>query len=152
MTGPGESARVFLEALYRRIGPSSFTLEAVVEAARPEESPIHGHFTWDDTAAAHERRLDQAASLVRMVHISRVTDAGELRVRMFHAERDVRPSATPRTYVHWDDVKDDSAMIASLSVAMERDWKAFERRWSHVAAWRDFILGKADELREEETA
>lgn len=147
MTGPSETARHFLEALYQKLG-TAFTLDAIVEAARPKNSPIHVHFTWDNAQAAHERRLDQAAALVRTVHITRVTDAGELRVRMFHAERDVRPSATPGTYVHWDDIQNDPGMVISLSVAMERDWQVFENRWRHVSVWRDFILGKADEVRE----
>lgn len=38
--------------------------EAVVEAARPKRSPIHGAFEWDDTAAAHQHRLKQARDLV----------------------------------------------------------------------------------------
>ncbi len=37
---------------------------ALVEKARPTNSPIHDAFTWDDTKAAQERRLEQARYLI----------------------------------------------------------------------------------------
>ena len=39
--------------------------EAVVEAARPESSPLHNSFTWDDDDAAHNYRIWQARQLIR---------------------------------------------------------------------------------------
>ena len=39
--------------------------EDVVEAARPANSPLHTRFTWDDSAAAHQFRLEQARTLIR---------------------------------------------------------------------------------------
>jgi hypothetical protein len=48
----------------------------VVNAARPEESPLHSHFEWDDSEAAEEYRLYQARYLIR--NTPRVTfDDGE---------------------------------------------------------------------------
>lgn len=45
---------------------------SVVSHARPESSPLHEFFTWDDTAAAEKCRLDEASRLVRSVRIVRV--------------------------------------------------------------------------------
>lgn len=39
--------------------------QAVVDAARDEESPLHGAFEWDDGEAAQKYRLLQAQSLIR---------------------------------------------------------------------------------------
>lgn len=39
--------------------------EDVVEAARPKTSILHKYFTWDDSKAANERRIDQARGLLR---------------------------------------------------------------------------------------
>jgi hypothetical protein len=47
--------------------------EKVVEAARREESPLHSHFDWNDTAAAQAWRIHQARNLIRVV----VTFIGE---------------------------------------------------------------------------
>jgi len=45
------------------------TPELVLERARQEDSPLHGHFTWDQAKAAYERNLDQARSLIRSVKV-----------------------------------------------------------------------------------
>lgn len=40
--------------------------EKVVEAARPNSSPLHNRFEWDDTEAAQQYRLWQARHLIRV--------------------------------------------------------------------------------------
>ncbi|MFQ3666657.1 MAG: hypothetical protein SNJ79_11630 [Sphingomonadaceae bacterium] len=40
--------------------------EAVVVAAADPSSPLHDLFEWDDTAAAHQHRLNQARNLIRV--------------------------------------------------------------------------------------
>lgn len=39
--------------------------EDVVKAARPVDSPLHTRFTWDDSEAANQYRLEQARKLIR---------------------------------------------------------------------------------------
>jgi len=46
-----------------------FTPESVLADAVSEASPLHPAFTWDDAQAAAERRLEQAAYLIRSVTI-----------------------------------------------------------------------------------
>jgi hypothetical protein len=41
--------------------------EDVVAAARPEKSPLHRFFTWDDTEAAERYRIYEARNLLRCV-------------------------------------------------------------------------------------
>lgn len=43
----------------------------VVEAARPDSSPIHSLFTWDNTKAAEKWREDEARSLIRSIRVVR---------------------------------------------------------------------------------
>lgn len=40
--------------------------DAVVEAARPESSPLHSRFEWNDGKAAEEYRIWQARQLIRV--------------------------------------------------------------------------------------
>jgi hypothetical protein len=40
--------------------------EAVVAKARSASSPLHSHFEWDNTIAAHQYRLEQARHLIRV--------------------------------------------------------------------------------------
>ncbi len=40
--------------------------EIVVERARPESSPLHSRFEWDNTVAGHQYRIWQARHLIRV--------------------------------------------------------------------------------------
>jgi len=57
-----------------QLGGGRLVPELVIEDARPVTSPLHDAFTWDDTRAAHERRLDQARTLIRSVKINATVD------------------------------------------------------------------------------
>lgn len=58
-----EVAGQALDAIQKRDG--KIETVAVVEAATPEDSPLHPAFEWRDDVAAHQYRLDQARGLVR---------------------------------------------------------------------------------------
>jgi len=45
------------------------TAEIVLKEASAQTHPLHGYFEWDDTAAAHQYRLEQARLLLRSVLI-----------------------------------------------------------------------------------
>lgn len=56
-----------LRAIHSRDGV--LTCEAVVDAARPENSPLHDYFTWSDSFAAERYRLIEAGRLIATVRI-----------------------------------------------------------------------------------
>lgn len=55
-----------LERLARQYG-GVLKPEAVVDAARDEQSPLHDSFEWDDSKAAQSHRLWQARQLISVV-------------------------------------------------------------------------------------
>lgn len=58
--------------------------EKVVEAARPKTSPLHDYFTWDDSYAAQQWRLEQARQLIRVVvDVIDMPDKTQREVRVF---------------------------------------------------------------------
>jgi hypothetical protein len=61
-----EAIRVELHKLDKK---GELTPNAVVDAARDIESPMHSWFQWDDAEAAHSYRLDQARALIRRVTV-----------------------------------------------------------------------------------
>lgn len=56
-----------LRALHSRDGV--LTCEAVLDAARPKNSPLHSYFTWEDSRAAERYRLIEAGRLIATVRI-----------------------------------------------------------------------------------
>lgn len=59
----------------------------IVEAAVPEDAPLHPAFEWDDEKASHQYRLMQARRLVRAVTVS-VADADDPRSVYVHVAAD----------------------------------------------------------------
>lgn len=125
------SALEQLERIYVRDG--ALTPIAVVEDARPEESPLHHRFEWDDLVAGELFRLNQAAALIRSVHVTiQVPGRKEpSRVRAYVStagseELDDELSLTGR-YVALADL-DDRAKGAVLAM-MQRDWRTFKKKY-----------------------
>lgn len=72
-----------LGEIFERIG--DVTPAAVVDAARPVESPIHPLFTWDDTVAAEKCRRMEASHHIRHLEVVIKVEAGrEVSTRAFH--------------------------------------------------------------------
>lgn len=55
----------------------------LVEAARPETSPLHRYFQWDDTEAAKQYRIVQARGLLRVCVRYEPSGNEKLEVRVF---------------------------------------------------------------------
>lgn len=66
-----EMVRDELERLEDQAG--RLTPSIVIEAAKDEQSPLHGYFEWDDSIAAENYRLEQARTLIRSV-VLHITD------------------------------------------------------------------------------
>lgn len=62
------------------------TPEDLLEEARPEESPIHNCFEWNDSIAAEQFRLQQARSMIIALQITR-TDETPVK-KYFHITQD----------------------------------------------------------------
>jgi hypothetical protein len=69
-----------LLSLYDRDG--GLRPDAVIEEARNEQSPLHEHFEWDDSEAAHRYRQAQARQLIGKVTVS-FRDEPSVNVRGF---------------------------------------------------------------------
>src|SRR4030095_15180815 len=79
----------------------------IIQAAQAEDSPLHRHFTWDDTIAAVLRREDEARRLVASIVVTYVDNRGrEARVPAFISVR--REDGRARDY--W------SAMTLAMDV------------------------------------
>lgn len=55
------------------------TAELVADAAKSDESALHGYFQWDDAKAARQNRLETARLIIRSLGYT-IVDAGERKV------------------------------------------------------------------------
>jgi hypothetical protein len=130
-------AREVLDHLLEEYG--ELTPAMVVEAARPEDSPIHGHFEWDDDVAAEAHRRDQARRLIRKVKVVYGVDeeGREKTVRAFVSAR--QEPKGPRAYRPTEEVLQNPIARQLLLREFERDWLQFRARYEHLAEFWQVI-------------
>lgn len=61
----------------------ALTSQNVLESARSEKSPIHSLFEWDDTKAAEQYRLKQAAQIICNLTVEIETDDKPIECRAY---------------------------------------------------------------------
>ena len=92
-----------LQALYEENG--RLDPHDVVESAADPASPLHSRFTWDNSAAAHQWRLEQARNLIRTVTIQRIE----------------QPAAEPRKIRAWVHDPGTNGYVSTEDVAKQPD-------------------------------
>ena len=76
----------------------TLTAESVLNDAANPASPLHSHFQWDDSKAAHAYRIDQARTLIRSVRL--VITTNEVAVRTVAYVRDPNKPAQEGGYIN----------------------------------------------------
>ena len=90
--------------------------QSVVEHARASTSALHRHFTWDDTQAAHEYRLEEARRLIRCAVALLPSVDVEYRAFVSLMSDRVRPGGGYRvtTNVLTDDARREELLLQAL--------------------------------------
>ena len=118
----------------------------VVKDASDESSPLHSYFTWDDTEAAHQYRLDQARTLIRNVKVEVTTSTA--RVAAPYYIRDPRVLPSQQGYGSLAELRDESTVAAdALRYEFDRVVGALERAVSIAEALG--MESKVDEFLQE---
>lgn len=117
---------------------------AVVDAARAPRHALHPFFEWNDAAAAHKFRLDQARSLIRTIHaVDEGADEGTAQAFISVSDR------TGTSYRRLADVKANADLQAHVLAAAERDLVAFETRYRSLMSVCAIVQQARERLIEE---
>lgn len=100
--------------------------EGLVRASKPESSPTHHLFEWDDTKAGALYRLEQAARLIRSIDI-RFTEDSEP-VRAFPSVR----FGTERHHVPMQKVVTNKEMMSALLEEAKHEAAEWARRYDRL--------------------
>lgn len=113
------------------------TPEIVLQEAKRKNSPLHPFFCWDNTKAAEEYRLIQAASLIRRIKITiPSSDETSIKVRAFinvcpQAEAEETPEEQARgVYVSFQHATTVESYREQMIANCKRDVEAFRRKYS----------------------
>lgn len=125
-----------LQAIHDDAG--RLTPALVVEAARPDDHPLHPRFEWDDSIAGEQWRRQQAHELIQSVRIVYTKPGSEQQssVRAFHAVRDEQGHA----YRPTDEILADPLLTKMLMADMKREWTTLRARYEAFAEFRELVL------------
>jgi hypothetical protein len=128
--------QVFGEALAKITETNGGYLEPddVVQAAKADSHPLHPHFEWDDSVAAHAYRLDQARSIIRIVRVLDDEAADGTTRAFLSIKDDGRVSYRAIT-----DVKSSLQLQLAVLNQAERDLDAFVRRYQDMTDICDLV-------------
>lgn len=121
-----------LEAHGNRLSP-----RILVEAATPEESPLHGFFEWNDAKAGEKYRLAQAGALIRQWH-GAVLKIDE-KAKVVHIES-VRRLQSPGglrghgqdSYRPVEDILSDPEQREDLLATVLKELQAYRKRYAEL--------------------
>lgn len=116
----------------------SLTPADVVDAARPDDHPLHDRFEWDDLVAGEKWRSTQAAELIRSVRIVFTrTNGEESSVRFFHSTHE--DDGGSAAYQPLEEIVTDPMATRILLNQMEREWKQFKARYGRLAEFVELL-------------
>jgi hypothetical protein len=118
--------------------------EAVVEAARDVDSPLHDRFDWDDSSAAHQFRLEQARKLITQYPITIVRPDPQM-VNVVITRDD---GSSRRVYVPIDRAVADPDLYEQVVADAKRGIQAYRNRLSAFERAREVVTRLDEALRE----
>ena len=126
-----------LKAIAKRDG-GLLRPQAVVDAARPEDSPLHGAFCWDDTEAARLYRLDQAQRLIRSFKIEIESDGETVDIPAFiNVSSDRSSGRDMNPYRMTQDVMKSEDLLAAAEKDALEQLRGIRNRYKNIKRLSD---------------
>lgn len=147
------AAQAILEEIYRRRG--ALSPELLVDEATDPGHPMHSQFEWDDTEAARQYRLVQAAQIIRNVKVTITPSeaAKPIRVRAWVARQELTDvdvqsgeDVTAGQYIPVEVVAADPNLKTAWANTLIRDWKRLRKRADDAQWFLDYIAADLQEM------
>ena len=122
-----------LERLEREHG--KVTPQIILDDARPDNSPLHKCFEWDDAKAAEEYRLQQARGILTALTVTVETTSEPIQVRAFVNVSPVNEKVGSVVAVIRA-MSDEESKRNVLNMAM-RELRQFEKKYSALKELAD---------------
>jgi hypothetical protein len=116
---------------------------AVVDAARDPDSPLHPCFEWDDGVAAEMHRRSQARALIRAVRTVQTED--DEPVRRFWS---VRGDDNRVAYRSVTDILASSDLQKRLLMQADKELSEFSKRYRELQDVCAFVLNARERIKE----
>jgi hypothetical protein len=123
-----------VRADYGQLDPAT-----LLDAATPEDHPLHTRFEWDDTEAGHAYRLIQAHRIIQRVKILDTSNPKKPRtLRRYYPV--ARAESRQPDYQDIEDIVHDDMATRVLLADMRRDYETLKRRYGHLMQFVEMLL------------
>lgn len=119
----------------------NLTPDALLDASRAEDAPLHNVFEWDDSVAAEKYRRDQAAHIIRSIVIKRA----EVKDEPVRAFIHIKESSTPK-YEKLDVVLQSSDKRKEMLETAKKELRMFKAKYSTLTELAKVIADIEDVL------
>lgn len=125
----------------------------IVEAARPDDAPLHRYFEWNDAVAAEAHRRFQARQMSRGIIVVVPTSKGAVEVPAFYSV--ATDEDEERAYLPVQSVLEDPDLVRRQLLRFQRDITRIRDEYAVFASVRDFnrvagpVLNAIDKTLEE---
>lgn len=134
------SLREQIRQVYDKHG--ELTPRILLDEARPESSPLHSRFEWDNTVAGEKYRLHQAHCLITSLRTV-IQEAPERKdVREYVSIS--RPESPQPVYRPVEEAMRDDFMRQVVLNDMRRQFETLKRRYGHLEEFASMIRGEVD--------
>ena len=119
------------------------TGQALVDASRDVDAPIHDYFEWDDSVAAESFRVEQARYLIRSicVEIEPADSEPPEKVKVFY-----NVEQSDSNYHSIETIVQSEDLSAKLYKTAVRELKAFQVRYAVIADHLQNVFDEIDAL------
>lgn len=121
------------------------TAAGFLDASRPEESPTHSIFEWDDDKAAESWRLHQSRTTINALKVTYVDHNGE--EQKVSAYIKTSGPHTPTVYENLQIALSDKEKKAAVLDRIKRELESFIIRNSHIEELADILEEESQKLK-----
>lgn len=114
------------------------TNQAIVDAARPKESVLHGLFEWNNKIAGEKWRLQQARCMLAALVVDQSDDGYSKRAFVNVTPSPEFPSSPPR-FINYKDAMRDDGMRDTLLRNAVRELHVFKEKYASLKELKDVI-------------
>ena len=147
-----EAATKYGKFLERKLRNKPRDPHEIVELARPETSPIHERFTWDDTEAAVRWRVEEARHLVSHIVVSTPKPDGEVVEARAFFNVTTENGESKRGYISSRQVWARPGLAEQVREAALRELRGWTDRYAIYEELSDVVGRVAEVLAEAEAA
>lgn len=121
------------------------TKERFLEASRPDDSPTHSMFEWDDEKAAEAYRLSMSGKIIGSIHIKYINDNNEeCSVRAYVNTSPMKETAK---YESVEVVLSDEDKRSVYLTRIKQELDNYIRRNSHIEELADILIEAGERLK-----